>query len=175
MNSDARTTIDYHSARLLLLLDKFTNPRKRLVGLTKLAKLDFLLRYPIMFEQLLHRDGLQWPPGSEPTAVELSNVESRMIRYKYGPWDDAYYPVIGSLLSRNLITTRRGSRGAMTFNLTVEGRRLADQLKADPRWRLQAARSSLLSEYYDLTGNQLKDRIYAELPDSVDRPHRTQI
>lgn len=166
---------EYHTARLLLLLDALTRPRRRLVGLTKLAKLDFLLRYPAMLDRLLERDGIPWPPGAEPTDTEQAAVESRMIRYKYGPWDDAYYPLIGSLVGRALVETDRDSRGTLRFRLTPLGRTTAEQLQQSPEWATVALRSRLLRQHFDTTGNQLRERIYVDLPDVVDRPHRTEI
>lgn len=167
--------VSYHSARLLVLIDSLTRPRKKLVGLTKLAKLDFLLRYPVMLERLLSADGIDWPSGAEPSPVERGAVESRMIRYKYGPWDDAYYPMIRSLAARGLLDVDRDSRGAMRFTLTKLGRDAAKELRDRPEWSAVALRSDLLRNSFDSTGNQLKERIYRELPDVVDRPHRTEI
>lgn len=84
MNRDPET-YDYHLARLLLLLDAFTRKGGRLDGLTKIAKLDFLLRYPVFLERILVKRGLAWPSGLAPDANERLAVESRMVRYKYGP------------------------------------------------------------------------------------------
>lgn len=75
----------YHEARILLLIDRFTAAKKGLNGLTKLAKLDFLLRYPAMLDRLLVDDSINWPQGTQPTSSERLAVESRMTRYKYGP------------------------------------------------------------------------------------------
>jgi hypothetical protein len=40
-------------ARILLLINAFTTPTKSLEGRTKLAKLDFLLRYPSFMQRAL--------------------------------------------------------------------------------------------------------------------------
>jgi hypothetical protein len=165
----------YHAARLILLVDALTGKRSKLNGLTKLAKLDFLLRYPMMLERLLNADGLSWPPGIEPTESEREAVESRMIRYRYGPWDESYYPLIGSLVGRGLAVADRDHRGATTIALTAFGRTAASQLRELPEWAVVAARCRLLADHYDVTGNKLKERIYTELPDVVDRPHRAEI
>lgn len=173
--TSAAADSQYHAARLLLLLDQFTSPRRKLSSLTKLAKLDFLLRYPVMLERLMAADGVEWPEGTEPSQLERRTVESRMIRYKYGPWDDAYYPLVGSLVGRGLVVTGRDKRGALTINLTPHGRDVTERLAADSEWTTILKRCALLRKHYDLTGNRLKDRIYEELPDVVDRPHRTEI
>ncbi len=173
MNSES-PSFDGHAARLLLLLCAFGADRKPLNGLTKLAKLDFLLRYPVFLERLLEADSIDWPEHSAPTDAERLEVEEPMIRYKYGPWDQAYYPILGSLISRGLVKMSTSQR-TRTFALTESGKAAAEALAQIDAWRLTVARSTLLSEYFDLTGNRLKDRIYGELPDAIDRPMWEQI
>src|SRR6266487_3413996 len=89
-------------ARLLLLISAFTRPTHGLQGRTKLAKLDFLLRYPEFFRRALAARGRPIPDAPEP---EENNIERRMVRYRYGPWDPAYFALLGSLLARGLIET----------------------------------------------------------------------
>ena len=55
-----------------------------------------------------------------------------MTRYKYGPWDDRYYPVIGALVGRGLLRYTRGRRGSVALAPTPAGRALARQLAAAP-------------------------------------------
>ncbi|MCE7010022.1 hypothetical protein LWC34_45530 [Kibdelosporangium philippinense] len=157
-----RTESDYHQARLLLLLSGFTEDEEEFVGLTRLVKLDFLLRYPAMTRRLLPEPG-NWPEGTEPTRDELLAVESRMIRYRYGPWDDRYYPMLGALVGRGLAVFTGGRRFAA--RVTPRGRQLATQLSEVPEWRLTAARIRLLREHFDFSGEQLKSLIYEHLDD----------
>lgn len=174
MRRTGQQSLDAHAGRLLVLLDAFRADRKAMVGLTKLAKLDFLLRYPVFLERLLQADSIEWPERAEPTTHERYVVEEPMIRYKYGPWDNDYYPIIGSLVSRGLVTI--GSRSSATvFQLTEAGSNAAKQLRVDPSWTSLSARADLLAEYFDTSGNKLKERIYQELPDAVDRPLREVI
>src|SRR4051812_8958892 len=87
-----REELAYHQARVLLLVAAVAaqpGHARNLDGLTKLAKLDFLLRYPalasVVLDPLDPRDSrlqLQDEDLREPTAVEAP-----MTRYKYGPWD----------------------------------------------------------------------------------------
>lgn len=163
--------LNYHEARLLLLLSAFD---KGIQGLTKLAKLDFLLRYPTMLERLMTSDGLTPSSDVAPSTEERLAVESPMIRYKYGPWDDLYYPLIGSLVGKGLAdSARKGS--TLRISLTPEGAEVAERLSADETWARPQARVAVLKRNYDRSGNSLKERIYRELPDVVDRPYRTAI
>lgn len=166
--------LDYHVARILLLLHAMTPRGGRLDGLTKLAKLDFLLRYPAFLDRMLRTDRVRWSQGLEPTESERLAVESRMIRYKYGPWDDRYYPVVGALVGMQLAETSVEG-GRYTLRLTDMGRAIARQLASDSRWSTVAARAAMLREHYNVSGNALKERIYRELPDAVDVPMRAEI
>lgn len=166
--------MDYHVARLLLLVDAFSADGGRLEGLTKLAKLDFLLRYPVFLERLLDRRGKAWPQGTAPTSAERLAVESRMIRYKYGPWDNRYYTLIGALVGRGLVEISR-VEGHLAFSTTATGRTAAHGLAGTDAWNTIYNRSALLKRWFDVPGNRLKNLIYAELPDAVDRPYWAHI
>ena len=67
------------------------------------------------------------------------------------------------------------SQRTRTFALTESGKAAAEALAQIDAWGLTAARSTVLSDHFDLTGNRLKDRIYEELPEAVDRPMWEQI
>ncbi|MFF9360854.1 hypothetical protein [Streptomyces griseoluteus] len=171
--NEERREAHYHEARVLLLIGRFTTARTGLAGLTKLAKLDFLLRYPAMLERLLAENGQIWPVGAEPTASERRAVESRMTRYKYGPWDQRYYSVLGSLAARGLITYGEGDRAE--FRITTTGAEAVATLSETPEWALVSQRAALLKRHFDKSGSALKTLIYERLPDAVDRPWRTEI
>jgi hypothetical protein len=157
----------YHEARVLILICQLTDPGQPLRGLTKLVKLDFLLRYPVMAERLLP-EGVVWPQTA-PTADEREAVESRMIRYKYGPWDDRYYPILGALVGKQLATFARVD-ASMEVTATNTGRAVAAQLSDRQPWTIVSQRARFLREHFDLPGNQLKDLIYTRLPDVVGLP-----
>jgi len=165
---------EYHEARLLLLLDAFGTADAPVNGLTKLAKLDFLLRYPVFLERILDRRRLGWPIGLAPSRAERGAVESRMVRYKYGPWDNRYYPVIGALVGRGLARMRL-SGTTVEIAITDRGREVAAALVDSNEWSVVAGRARLLRRHFDSTGARLRKIIYDELPDAVDRPHRVEI
>ncbi|MFD7978678.1 hypothetical protein [Streptomyces sp. NPDC059071] len=171
--NEERREAHYHEARVLLLIGRFTTTRTGLAGLTKLAKLDFLLRYPAMLERLLNEEGDSWPRGTEPTGAERRAVESRMTRYKYGPWDQRYYNILGSLAARGLITYAGDDRNE--FRVTARGAAAAAALSETPDWVLISQRTALLRKHFDKSGSALKNLIYERLPDAVDRPWRAEI
>src|SRR6266849_5640620 len=144
--------MDYHVARILLLLDAFTTQRSSLEGLTKLAKLDFLLRYPTFLQRLMEKAGIDWPDGQQPSPAERLAVESRMVRYKYGPWDDRYYTIVGCLLGSGLAEQVPG-RNRLALRTTDYGHELAAVLRQTQLWGVVAGRCRHLKKHFDVSGN----------------------
>jgi len=118
----------YHQTRILLLVNAVAaepEHQRKVDGLTKLAKLDFLVRYPALAAHVLDTleesdERLHLTPADR---AEPTDVEAPMTRYKYGPWDDRYYPVIGALVARGLLRYTRGRRGSVALAPTALGGR----------------------------------------------------
>jgi len=150
-------------ARLLLLIDAFSGGAGGLQGRTKLAKLDFLLRYPRFFVRAMEARNADVVAELDP--AEENNIESRMVRHRYGPWDPSYYAVLGALAGRGLITTvpARNYRGIKTTEL---GGRVAAELRASEAWEPVADRARQLRRTFpDHTGTFLKNFIYEHFPE----------
>lgn len=173
MTNRPTPAMDYHVARLLILLDAFGGPRRRyLIGLTKLAKLDFLLRYPMALEDMLRKRGIELPANLAPTSIERVTVESPMIRYKFGPWDHQYYAYVGRLVGLQLAEQNRGTRREVRVRLTKLGRSHAEGVARAPQWTQTARRAALLAQHFDeVSGSALAAEIYAEFGEMLDRPH----
>jgi hypothetical protein len=158
-------------ARLLLLIDAFShkaNGRPRyLEGRVKLAKLDFLLRYPRYLRRVLITHGAR-PRDIETIDPDEGPLDARMMRYRYGPWDPSYYAVLGSLIGRGLVevTPLPGSTG-FGYRTSATGSQLATDLRSDEIFSRTNDRLRLLRRYMDLSGNTLKQYIY-ELPEITD-------
>ena len=176
-----REDLAYHQARVLMLVTAVAGSNghaKKLDGLTKLAKLDFLARYPALAPKVLselsahdkrmHLDG--------DSSISETEVESPMTRYKYGPWDDRYYPIIGALIGRGLLKYVRGRKGSVALSPTLLGKRTANSLAATAPWTEVADRGAAIAEASSgMNGNTLKNLIYERLADLMDRPHRKMI
>ncbi|WP_052730167.1 hypothetical protein [Sphingomonas sp. SRS2] len=84
--ADAENADGLHLARLLGLLrnaDSVGRSKPKPVeGITKLAKLDFLLRYPIYLERALIQLGKS-PDAAAVLPRERTTVETKMIRFRY--------------------------------------------------------------------------------------------
>ena len=89
-----------HIARLLLLMAARAGEKRHSIeGLTKLAKLDFLLRYPNSLERALKAAGKK-PEKAEVADFERTTIESKMVRFRYGPWDHRYRRWVALMAAR---------------------------------------------------------------------------
>ena len=94
----------FHMSRLLILIDTIAGKSQlgAVEGITKLAKLDFLLRYPSNLERALSARGVN-SRLANVKAFEKGSVESKMIRFRYGPWDFRYRRFLNLLVARGLV------------------------------------------------------------------------
>jgi len=149
-------------ARLLLLIDTFTTNSRSLEGRTKLAKLDFFLRYPAYLVRALE---IRNPDALvEVTQDEEHNIENRMVRYRFGPWDPSYFGMLGRLIGKGLVQPVPFSQG-IGFRATEPGTSLIEKLKQDEEWAKVAHRATLLRRHLNLSGTNLKNFIYDNFPE----------
>jgi hypothetical protein len=149
-------------ARLLILIDAFSGGARALEGRTKLAKLDFLLRYPAYFNRALQIR----VPGRSLTAPldDGDTIENRMVRYRYGPWDPAYYALLGRLIGLGLVQPVPVRHG-IGYKTTDRGSEIAGRLAATEAWKPIAVSVALLRRHFDLAGTTLKQFIYDHFPE----------
>lgn len=172
--AEAENTDDLHLGRLLVLLRsadarkaKPETKARAVEGITKLAKLDFLLRYPTCLERALGHLGRD-PAAAAVQPRERTSIESRMIRFRYGPWDERYRRWLGLLAARGLV--RLGVGGStVLIGLTDAGRELADRFRADPSYGELARRSDLIAVTFGgFPATRLKDFVYEAIPEITD-------
>jgi hypothetical protein len=157
--------IEFHASRLLLLIqlcgvkDSKTKTSK-IEGLTKLAKLDFFVRYPAFFNKVAAH-------LSSNDSIQSDDIESKMVRFHYGPWDKRYYQVIPYLEARGLIQVVK-SGSAYNFVLTPLGKTIAEKLISNEEFdevseRMRSVKKLLGGK----TGNFLKGLIYQVFDEEV--------
>ncbi|WP_157974471.1 hypothetical protein [Lewinella sp. IMCC34183] len=161
----ADSIIEFHASRLILLV-RYCGVKERnsntfrIDGLTKLAKLDFFVRYPAFFKVVCDKLKKQ-------AEMQRIDIESKMIRFHYGPWDERYYQILPYLEARGIFYIENlGNQ--YTIRLSAFGAEIADQLFAD---------NSFISIVHDLkqvkkvlgsmSGTKLKDLIYETFKDEV--------
>lgn len=150
--------VEFHAARLLLLLG-ICGVSGRIDGLTKLAKLDFFVRYPEFFNKAA--------AANESIRSASKIVESSMVRYHYGPWDKRYYEIIAYLRSRGLIQITQ-KNNTYIFQLTSLGEGKVKLLKTDLGYRnLCEQMKRVKSAFGRKAGSTLKNMIYQIFQEEV--------
>lgn len=155
----ADDVLEFHAARLLLLF-RICGVKDTIDGLTKMAKLDFFVRYPQFFARV--SAFLQKQPNRL-----VRPVESSMVRHHYGPWDKRYYHVLAYLEGKGLITvTKSGS--TFQFQLTAIGKEAADALKEKSSFaNLVQQMKAVKKELGSKSGSVLKKIIYQVFQEEV--------
>jgi hypothetical protein len=156
---------DLHLGRLLLLLLAANNRSSKAVeGITKLAKMDFLLRYPNCLERALAADNKK-PELAKVKPYERTTIESKMIRFKYGPWDARYRRWLSVLQSRGLVTTEVKGK-TVYIELTEIGRDVAGQFAVNSAFSDIATRSQLVvMNFGSMSATGIKDFVYRVFPE----------
>lgn len=165
--ADLDQSPELHEARLMVLLDAFTGDDQpgTIEGLTKLAKLDFLLRYPVMLERALQAKGHSIREV-QLESHERHSVESEMVRYRFGPWDHRYREFLNILVAKGLVSTSIEGRKIVIL-LTAQGRDLARQLANQQNFEQYSRRAKLLKRHFDMTAVNLMKFIYDTFPEIV--------
>lgn len=164
---NADQVIEYHAARILLLF-LLCGTKSGIHGLTKLAKLDFFVRYPKFFERASKEVDVTVAAGTQIN-------DSAMVRHHYGPWDPRYYEVLAYLEGRELITVDR-QKQTFIFALTEAGATLAKQLaSAEAFSDLVVHMKTVKSVFGGKSGDWLKKLVYRVFDDEVAKLSRGQV
>jgi hypothetical protein len=151
--------LEFHAARLLLLL-KLCGTKGRIDGLTKMAKLDFFVRYPRFFAEASKELGEFPEEGPLP-------VESAMVRYRYGPWDHRYYHVLSFLEGTRLIEVSRIGK-TFRLKLTEQGATTAARLEKKSSFQELALQMRQVKKVLgNKSGSTLKKIIYETFANEV--------
>lgn len=150
--------VEFHAARLLLLLS-ICGISGRIDGLTKMAKLDFFVRYPEFFEVARAFTDTESEAPARETG-ERGSIESAMVRHHYGPWDKRYYHVLAHLEARGLIRVAK-EKNAYRIALTDLGRDRATALMNRPSFDPLVTRMrEVKAAFGSKNGTFLKNLIY---------------
>lgn len=160
--------IDLHLARILLLIYNTTSKGKSSVkGITKLVKMDFLLRYPKALERSLQFIGVT-DYLVDIKEYEKFNIESKMIRFKYGPWDPSYRTFLILLYSKGLIELEN-VENTINIMITENGKEVAEKIKHLSELEVYDARSIIIKRNFDhLSATEIKELVYKVIPEILD-------
>ncbi|WP_367388091.1 hypothetical protein [Lewinella sp. LCG006] len=156
---------DVHLGRLLILIYEFSKraKSKEVEGLTKLAKLDFLLRYPKYLERALlaRKASIK---NLKIKEYEKLSVESKMVRYKYGPWDFRYRKFINILIAKGLVYYRQEGK-TIKIGITEKGKIIGESLSNELAYTDVQERAKLIKTNFDLGATKLMRFIYDTFPE----------
>jgi hypothetical protein len=171
----AENADDLHLARLLILLQAVDQGKGETVeGIVKLAKLDFLLRYPNCLERALRARRID-PATAGIRDYERETIETKMTRFRYGPWDDRYRRWIGLLVAKGLVMTYVKGR-TVHIELQERGREVAAQLSEREEFADLSLRSRLVVKAVGgLSATKLMEFIYEIFPEITDMKWGEQI
>lgn len=167
--------IELHISRILILLYLAGEgiKQKKIKSRTKLAKLDFFLRYPPYLKKAAKILEYKKPISLKPLSLPF---EPSMIRYFYGPWDEKYYQIILYLQARNLINITNDASGTDIFILTQLGESIAKTLIGKKSFKNLATAATIVGELFvSYSGNKLKKFIYENFPEVVSIPLKSKI
>ena len=165
---DTELNDEFHLPRILMLLaEADSRASKTVEGIMKLAKLDFLLRYPNCLERLLVFQDKK-TDKLKIQYYERTSIESKMIRFRYGPWDTRYRRWIGILVAKGLaVTFKKGN--TVNVGLTQKGREITVILGKLPEFADYKTRSKMIyTSVGSMGATKLKTLIYKIFPEIID-------
>lgn len=154
-----------HQSRLLLLIGVIAgrNGNGTINGLSKLAKLDFLLRYPTCLERALKAISIPYE-HVKVRDFERKSVESLMVMYRYGPWDFRYRRILNLLVGQGLVSIELNGR-AFEIGITKLGMQTCSDLTMGPEFEIIVSRSRLIKRNFDMPNAKLSEFIYSTFPE----------
>jgi hypothetical protein len=151
--------LEFHAARLLLIFN-ICSKNGKFDGLTKMAKMDFFIRYPQFFNTVCKELDSQ-----ERSDQQL--IESKMIRFHYGPWDHRYYQLLAYLKACELVIFEKDGK-KLIIQLTELGNKKATQLiEAKENSKLVQQINRVNSVLGNKSGSQLKKLVYSTFSTEV--------
>ena len=165
---------EFNEARLLLLLKvtagKGKSP-KPLEGIMKLAKMDFLLRYPNVLARAITEINKTNKPGARAAVgipeEDRDTIEARMIRFRFGPWDPRYRRWLSLLVSKQLAIVYREGR-TVKIQLSKAGQEVADKLETDASFSPLIDRVKLVhSVVGSMTSTKITAFVYKIAPEII--------
>jgi len=155
--------LEFHAARVLLLI-AICGTNDALSSLTKMAKLDFFVRYPDFYLAAVAGDNSVGAPREHKASVEAA-----MVRHHYGPWDKRYYHILAFLEACRLITVRKSGR-SIRLTLTKLGKNRAKRLSGMSAFaKLRSHMEEVGAAFGAKTGNELKTLIYQTFDEEIRR------
>ena len=137
----------------------------------KLAKMDFLLRYPNVLAralEVLSATKKRAKKLAESLSEEQKDtIEGKMIRFRYGPWDRRYRRWLAVLVAKNLVEVTKEGR-TIKIQLSFRGDEVAKRLGEKAEFTDLVTRADMVRVAVgDMTATKVKNFIYEIAPEIV--------
>jgi hypothetical protein len=173
---------EFNEARLLLLLRAAAAKAKApkpMDGIMKLAKMDFLLRYPNMLARALEAISDTKRSASKAAAripeEDRDTIEARMIRFRFGPWDSRYRRWLSILVAKGLAQVYHEGR-TVKILLSDKGQQVADQLAKTEAFAPLAKRAKIVNlAVGSMAATKITAFVYKIAPELLDMKWGRQI
>lgn len=169
--AQAELSDDLHMLRVLMLVaisGKWKGKRK-IKGITKLAKMDFLLRYPNCLNAAIEKEGKSLSQFDiEIQSHEKNTIESKMIRFRYGPWDGRYRRWISLLKAKGLLNVYTEGKTVIVESTDL-GQEFVDRLVESECHKEQYLRATaIVKTFGSFSATKLMRFIYETFPELSD-------
>ena len=134
-------------ARLMILIDDLCGVQhnKKIDGINKLAKLDFLLKSPSYLKKGLTK--LRTNITINIESFELDSIESKTNLYRYIPWDENYRKILNIIIARDLVNISF-EKDDYFIQISHKGILIAEELKQDRYFKEFVNRSKIISTHF---------------------------
>ena len=165
---------EFHEARLLVLMQVVTPTAKSqpIAGIMKLAKMDFMLRYPNVLARALEKLNEEKPSAARVAQRipedQKHTIEGRMVRFRFGPWDSRYRRWLAVLSAKGLVLVKKEGQ-TVRIGLTEKGEAFSKRFSELPENGDLVARAKMVRlAVGDMSATRLKNFVYQIAPEIVD-------
>lgn len=158
--------------RMLILLDTFAGRGKngKVQGITKLAILDFLLKYPAALDKVLEKQEREGNKAINKKRVilqsyEINSIDARMMKFNFAPWDLKYRRIVSILKAKDLIQIDIEGK-KVVLGISNKGIDISRKLSDFNNYEYMAVRSKIIKTVFgNWSQRKLIDMMYLTFPE----------
>jgi hypothetical protein len=158
--------------RMLILLDTFAGRKKngKVQGITKLAILDFLLKYPAALDKVLEKQEREGNKAINKKRVilqsyEINSIDARMMKFNFAPWDLKYRRIVSILKAKDLIQIDIEGK-KIVLGISNKGIDISRKLSDFNNYEYMAVRSRIIKTVFgNWSQRKLIDMMYLTFPE----------
>jgi len=147
-------------ARLMILIYHLCGVKnnKKIDGVNKLAKLDFLLKSPTYLKKGLGK--LNTKTTVKISSAENWSIENKMNLYTYVPWDENYRKFLNVIISRGLVSISF-EKDDYFIQITTKGIQLTEELNGNRHFKEFVNRSKVISTHFGSYSERFLNNFFA--------------